>query len=199
MASNGWQYADTWAKKASQPAPTLVGGSKKHGGPDLGPTRARKQWAKLGVDGLGLADAPPPPGFQGLPRLTVEMAARLQTLPDNWTLAGTKTHRYRQVGNALPPRLAYAVAQRVSETPLPQKKRIGSKTKLAAYLRSRVGKVVRSRELQEASGGAAEWARRIRDLRSEGWDIKTHNDLSSLKPGEYILASDPPLGRCLQV
>ena len=49
-----------------------------------------------------------------------------------------------------------------------------------------------SQELQEASGGATEWGRRIRELRSEGWDIKTHNDLSSLKPGEYILASDPP-------
>ena len=114
MASNGWQYAGTWAKKANQPAPTLVGGSKKHGGPDLGPTRARRQWAKLGVDGLGLADTPPPACFQGSPRLTVEMTARIQSFPDDWRLAGTKTHRYRQIGNALPPRLAYAVAQRVS-------------------------------------------------------------------------------------
>ncbi len=50
-----------------------------------------------------------------------------------------------------------------------------------------------SRELQEVSGGAAEWARRIRELRDEeGYDILTHNDLESLKPGEYILQSPKP-------
>ncbi len=32
-------------------APTLAAASKKHGGPDLGPTRAKKQWELLGVDG----------------------------------------------------------------------------------------------------------------------------------------------------
>ena len=37
--------------------PPTVGGSHKHGGPDLGPTtRARREWMSLGVDGLGLAN-----------------------------------------------------------------------------------------------------------------------------------------------
>ncbi|MBR1418057.1 MAG: DNA (cytosine-5-)-methyltransferase, partial [Synergistaceae bacterium] len=53
MAENGWSEAAKWAERANKIAPTLVGGSKKHGGPDLGPVRARKAWAELGVDGCG--------------------------------------------------------------------------------------------------------------------------------------------------
>lgn len=60
MAADGWKGAHAWAKKANEIAPTIVGGSHKHGGPDLGPTRARKAWATLGVDGLGVANEPPP-------------------------------------------------------------------------------------------------------------------------------------------
>ncbi len=54
MRSNGWMGADAWKEAASEIAPTLVGGSKKHGGPDLGPTRAKRAWAVLGVDGMGM-------------------------------------------------------------------------------------------------------------------------------------------------
>lgn len=110
MASNGWQGADTWAEGARHVAPTIVGGSKKHGGPDLGPTRARREWATLGVDGLGIANAPPSPGFNGMPRLTARMVARIQGFPDDWEFFGGKTHQCRQIGNALPPPLAAAVA-----------------------------------------------------------------------------------------
>lgn len=113
MAANGWRGAGEWAKRANRPAPTLVGGSRKHGGPDLGPTRARQAWAELGVDGLGVANHPPEPDFSGNPRLTVEMASKLQSFPAEWKLAGSKTQRYRQVGNALPPKLASAVARSV--------------------------------------------------------------------------------------
>ena len=72
----GWPGAERWREQASDIAPTLVGGSKKHGGPDLGPTRAKKAWATLGVDGRGIADDNPAPDFVGMPRLTVRMAAR---------------------------------------------------------------------------------------------------------------------------
>lgn len=110
MSANGWEGADDWAAGAGAIAPTVVGGSHKHGGPDLGPTRARRAWAELGVDGLGIANAAPEPGFAGMPRLTVRMVARLQGFPDDWQFCGGKTHQYRQVGNAFPPPFAQAVA-----------------------------------------------------------------------------------------
>lgn len=109
MRANGWNGAEEWSKKANKVAPTLVGGSKRHGGPDLGPTRARNAWATLGVDGRGLANEAPARDYEGMPRLTVRMAARLQGFDDSWQFAGKKTAQYRQVGNAFPPPVAEAV------------------------------------------------------------------------------------------
>lgn len=110
MSSRGWRGAQAWKERANDIAPTIVGGSKKHGGPDLGPTRARKAWASLGVDGLVIADTAPAWDFLGMPRLTVPMVARLQGFPDDWVFTGKKTPAYRQVGNAFPPPVARAVA-----------------------------------------------------------------------------------------
>lgn len=116
MSSMGWKGAKAWRAIASSIAPTLVGGSKKHGGPDLGPTRARKAWAELGVNGLSLADNPPEENFKGMPRLTVQMAALIQGFPTSWKFYGKKTHSYRQVGNAFPPPVARGVAQAIKKS-----------------------------------------------------------------------------------
>jgi DNA (cytosine-5)-methyltransferase 1 len=115
MSENGWKGAAKWRDQADEIAPTIVGGSKKHGGPDLGPTRAKRAWASLGVDGMGIADAAPDRNFVGMPRLTVRMVARLQGFPDHWKFAGRKTPAYRQVGNAFPPPVAEAVALKIRE------------------------------------------------------------------------------------
>jgi DNA (cytosine-5)-methyltransferase 1 len=111
MAKNGWKGARAWADRADRVAPTLVGGSKKHGGPDLGPSRARTEWARLGVEGRTIADDSPEPDHFGMPRLTVRMAARIQGFPDSWQFYGRKTAAYKQVGNAFPPPVAAAVAK----------------------------------------------------------------------------------------
>ncbi|MFZ4624118.1 MAG: DNA cytosine methyltransferase, partial [Rhodoferax sp.] len=115
IAENGWLGAVPWRERACDIAPTLVGGSKKHGGPDLGPTRAKKAWASIGVDGMGIADVAPAQGFVGMPRLTVRMTARIQGFPDDWQFSGKKTAAYRQIGNAFPPPVACAVGVQIKE------------------------------------------------------------------------------------
>ena len=109
MSQNGWKGAKKWAEGADRIAPTLVGGSKKHGGPDLGPTRAKNAWAELGVDGKGIANEAPEPDFDGMPRLTSRMMARIQGVPDTWTFGNKKTVACRMIGNAFPPPVAQAV------------------------------------------------------------------------------------------
>lgn len=113
MASKGWPGAQQWRDRACDIAPTLVGGSKRHGGPDLGPTRAKKAWASLGVDGMGIANDVPEHDWVGMPRLTVRMAARIQGFPDDWQFCGKKTAAYRQIGNAFPPPVACAVGAQI--------------------------------------------------------------------------------------
>ncbi len=116
----GWPFADEWRTLADGVGPTLVGGSKKHGGADLGPTRAKQAWAQLFVDGRGVANQPPtrdaPSATEVMPRLTIEMTARIQGWhpDDNWIFAGRKTSQYRQIGNAFPPPVAQAVGTSIA-------------------------------------------------------------------------------------
>lgn len=116
MAANGWRGARRWAKLADRVAPTLVGGSMKHGGPDLGPTRAKQQWAVMGVDAHGIANEAPGRDFapDGMPRLTIQMVSRLQGFPPDWIFSGGKTAQYRQIGNAFPPPVAAAVTSQIA-------------------------------------------------------------------------------------
>lgn len=127
-------YRD-WLRKATEAAeagrgvaPTLVGGSKKHGGADLGPTRAKRAWAALGVDAMGVANDPEncdperdlfrPAG----PMLTVDQAAAIQGFPAGWKFQGMKTARYRQVGNAFPPPVAEAVGRAIAAVLRPERR-----------------------------------------------------------------------------
>ncbi|MFV2195673.1 DNA cytosine methyltransferase [Nocardiopsis sp. LOL_012] len=122
-SAKGRKHYEKWRRTAEEKgtvAPTLVGGSKKHGGADLGPTRAKRAWAELGVDGHGVADPHghtknPERDLYGDrgPKLTVEQAAIIQGFPPDWEFQGRKTAAYRQVGNAFPPPVAQAVGESI--------------------------------------------------------------------------------------
>lgn len=116
MRSRGWAGADAWAVQAQRPGPTIVGGSKRHGGADLGPTGSKKAWAAMSVDGNGIADqAPAADHGDGAVRLTVEQVALIQGFPSDWRIAGRKTAAYKQVGHALPPPVAAAVGRSIAD------------------------------------------------------------------------------------
>ena len=69
-------------------------------------------------------------------------------------------------------------------------KKKGSKQKILDFFLKNIGKVLDSKEIQEASGWVAEWGRRVRELRDEqGYQILSHKDRADLKPGQYILIS----------
>lgn len=119
MSEGGWPHARDWATLADAVGPTIVGGSKKHGGADLGPTRAKQAWLRLAVDGKGVVEDPPtvdsPHPTVKPPRLTIEMVKRIQgwRQTDDWQFSGRKTSQYRQIGNAFPPPVAEAVGRSI--------------------------------------------------------------------------------------
>ncbi|MFC8074673.1 DNA cytosine methyltransferase [Streptomyces sp. NPDC057307] len=127
-------------------APTLVGGSKKHGGADLGPSRAKTAWGLLGISGMGVANSIDDCkekkshgrdlfGDNG-PMLTVDQAAIIQGFPEEWKFSGKKTAQYRQVGNAFPPPVAEAVGKAIAEVLLAARKRDAEKENESAGLLS---------------------------------------------------------------
>ncbi|GGY04434.1 DNA cytosine methyltransferase [Streptomyces hiroshimensis] len=126
--ARGQAVLDKWRDdvKGRGVAPTLVGGSKKHGGADLGPSRAKAAWGELGIDGMGVANDPdrcdPDRDLfrENGPMLTVEQAAIIQGFPRDWHFEGGKTARYRQVGNAFPPPVAEAVGRAIAAVLRPE-------------------------------------------------------------------------------
>lgn len=75
----------------------------------------------------------------------------------------------------------------------PASKSGGARAKLRAHFLANIGRVMDSNELREVADNQSEWARRVRELRTEqGYQILTHNDRSDLKPGQYLLESAKP-------
>jgi len=67
-------------------------------------------------------------------------------------------------------------------------RRKSSKQLILEYFLANLGKTLESRDIQAASGGAVEWARRVRELRNEeGYQILSHKDRADLKPNQYRL------------
>ena len=67
-------------------------------------------------------------------------------------------------------------------------RRKGSKQLILDYFLANLGTILESRDIHTASGGAVEWARRVRELRNEeGYQILSHKDRADLKPNQYLL------------
>lgn len=74
-----------------------------------------------------------------------------------------------------------------------KKVKSGVKAKLRAHFLAHIGRVIDSDELRAIADNQSEWARRVRELRTEeGYQILTHNDRSELKPGQYLLETPKP-------
>lgn len=111
MAVNGWKHVDTWKERANDLAPTLIGGSQKKLGIDLAQQKSRESWLRIGVDPNGRAKQAPGPDAPAdhTPKLTLEMMARLQDFPKDWTFHGVDLQRFHQIANAFPPAMAHAI------------------------------------------------------------------------------------------
>lgn len=73
-------------------------------------------------------------------------------------------------------------------------KQPGSKQLILEFFLKNIGKVLESKQIQVASGGASEWARRVRELRNEeGYQILTHKDRADLKPNQYLMETSKRL------
>ena len=78
----------------------------------------------------------------------------------------------------------------MSQTKTP---RGGARGKIRAHFLANIGRIMNSEELRVIADNQSEWARRVRELRTEeGYLILTHNDRSELKPGQYLLETAKP-------
>lgn len=69
----------------------------------------------------------------------------------------------------------------------------GARAKLRKHFLANIGRVMDTGELREVAGNITEWARRVRELRTEeGYLILTNKDRSDLKPGQYLLLDPKP-------
>jgi hypothetical protein len=69
----------------------------------------------------------------------------------------------------------------------------GARTRLREHFLANLGTVLNADDLRQVAGNISEWARRVRELRTEeGYQILTHNDLSHLRPGQYLLNDPKP-------
>jgi hypothetical protein len=96
--------------------------------------------------------------------------------PDDYML--TSTERDREA------------ADRWNQANTIRKKDIGVREKILEFLRNNVGKQISGEELRYLADGATEWARRVRELRTEfGWKIVTKQNRPDLPVGVYIMES----------
>jgi len=106
-AARDWKGIEKWAEKAHALAPTIIGGSARKQGMDLGQRNAQLAWEDKGVNGKAIAKlAPGPDDTAENVTLTLSMLAWLQNFPAQWQFQGSRQAVFRQIANALPPTVA---------------------------------------------------------------------------------------------
>ena len=105
VSSRDWQGIVEWAEKADTLAPTIIGGSARKRGMDLGQPNTQISWKRLGINPKKIGKRPPGPDDEDL-TLTLSMLAWLQNFPPGWKFQGPKQAVFRQIANALPPVVA---------------------------------------------------------------------------------------------
>lgn len=102
LMSKGWRPSEEAVRRLKCLAPTLIGGSEKKQGMDLGMPKSRTRWEMMGVDPLGFANEPPAADHQGPIRLTLSMLAAIQDFSPRWQFFGERQEVFRQITNAVP-------------------------------------------------------------------------------------------------
>lgn len=103
----------------NRPAPTLpasMGGNRTPIVDQETLETGAEQWVVIYHDHLMAGGRPVEEVPSRLRRITVQEAARIQSFPEDMPWNGSQSSRYRQIGNAVPPRMAMAVAHSVAET-----------------------------------------------------------------------------------
>ncbi len=98
--------------------------------------------------------------------------------PDDYILISTRQDR--------------DAAHRWNTANIIRRKRLSVRDKILEFLRENVGQPISGEELRYVANQKTEWARRIRELRTEyGWPIATKNTgRPDLQVGEYVLQAD---------
>ncbi|WP_457090598.1 DNA cytosine methyltransferase [Microvirga sp. P5_D2] len=107
VAARDWKGIEKWAEKAHVVASTIIGGSTRKQGMDLGQRKSQIVWADKGVNGKTIANcAPGPDDDEENVTLTLSMLAYLQDFPGGWQFQGSRQAIFRQIANGLPSTVA---------------------------------------------------------------------------------------------
>lgn len=102
LQSRGWVMPLEHQEMMNRAANTLIGGSEKKMGADLGQYNGSIPWVEMNVIRTRIADEPPGPDHVGPVALTNRMLATIQGFPAYYPFNGKKVPVFKQIANAFP-------------------------------------------------------------------------------------------------